>query len=110
MNTYSNFQSRQIVPAQFSTWHRINLDLTGYWLIEVESNIEPSIKFQIPYANALAMGFDLDSLPYRDANEESLESHITLAEQQQYPIVKLLKILGMTAHNFSQGFRNRLQI
>jgi hypothetical protein len=109
MNTYSNFQSKQIVHAQFSTWHRINLDLTGYWLIEFESNIEPSIKFQIPYANALAMGLYLDSLPHKDANQESLEPPITLAEQQQYPIVELFKKLGMTTHDFPQGIRNRFQ-
>jgi hypothetical protein len=110
MNTYSNFQSRQIVHAQFSTWHRINLDLTGYWLIEFESKIDPSIKFQIPYANALAMGFDLDSLPDKDASQDSFEPDITLAEQQQYPIAKLLKILDVTTDYFSQGLRNRLHI
>jgi hypothetical protein len=110
MNTYSNFQSGQTVHAQFSKWHQLNLDLTGYWLIEFESKLDPSILFQIPYANASAMGFDLDGLPYKDSNQESLEPEITRVEQEQYPIVKLLKILGMTAQDFPQRLRFALKL
>jgi hypothetical protein len=107
MNTYSNFQSGQTVHAQFSKWHELNLDLTGYWLVEFESKIDPSILFQIPYATALQMGFDLDSLPEKDSSQDSFEADITLAEQKQYPILKLLKILGMTAQDFPQELRIR---
>jgi hypothetical protein len=109
MNTYSNFQSGQTVHAQFSKWHQLNLDLTGYWLIEFESKIDPSILFQIPYANALAMGFDLESLPSKESLQESLEPEITRAEQEQYPIVKLLKFLGMSPQDFPQRLRIRPQ-
>jgi hypothetical protein len=109
MNTYSNFQSGQTVHAQLSKWHQINLDLTGYWLIEFQSKIDPSILFQIPYPTALSMGFDLDSLPEKDSNQESLEPEITLAEQEQYPIVKLLKILGISPQDFPQRLRIRPQ-
>jgi hypothetical protein len=107
MNTYSNFQSGQTVHAQFSKWHQLNLNLTGYWLVEFESKIDPSIKFQIPYATALAMGFDLESLLYKDSSQDSFELEITSAEQEQYPILKLLKILGMTAQDFPQRLRIR---
>jgi hypothetical protein len=107
MNTYLNFQSGQTVHAQFSKWHQLNLDLTGYWLIEFQSKIDRSILFQIPYAKALSMGFNLDGLPEKDSSQDSFEPDITRAEQQQYPILKLLKILGMTAQYFPQRLRIR---
>lgn len=107
MNTYSNFQSRQTVHAQFSKWHQLNLDLTGYWLVEFESKIDPSIIFQIPHTNALAMGFNLNSLPDKDSSQDNFEPEITHTEQQQYPIVKLLKILGVSPQDFPQRLRVR---
>lgn len=93
----------RIQPSnQFGRWHEINLSPTGYWLVELQSTFNSSITFHIPFDryHKLKLNIDLGSLPKIQSSDLSFGRSISPEEANQYPLKKLLKILGSKPTDF----------
>lgn len=102
MNTYTNRQNNnESVQSNYSNWHKINLDLYGYWLVEFLSSVDSTICFHIPYSQCLDL-IDVTNLPTEHSTQEQFGRAIDLDEQQLYPIEDLLGIFNMSKDNFPE--------
>lgn len=90
---------------EYSRWHEINLSLTGFWLVEFQSKIDPSVSFHIPYDRAIALGFNPQNVLVGTSDQLSFGREISVAEQQDYPIQELLNILGKEVDRLPRKLR-----
>lgn len=101
MKSYKN-RNRNYRHADYSRWHQINFSATGYWLVEFQSLLEPSITFHIPYDACKQLDFKLNHevLPTVESSEETYGRQVSKIEQENYPITKLVKLLGYEVSDF----------
>lgn len=85
----------------FGKWHEINLSPTGHWSIEFQSLSNPTITFHAPYNNQKILPpATLNNLPLIWVEQAKFGREISTWEQKQYPLLKLLEILGYSADDF----------
>ena len=102
MNSYTNFRYHETYHRDFGNWHEINLSLTGYWLIEFQSTMNPNITFHVPFNHyhKSPITLSLDKLPRINSDQSKFGREINNQEKKQYPIEELLKILGLSLEDF----------
>ena len=86
---------------EFTNWHKINLSLTGYWLVEFQCVDIPDIVFHLPFdrVSEAVIPIALDSLP-KVKDSSSMGREISKEESRKYPLLELLALLGFSASDF----------
>lgn len=102
MSNYYDYRNHFTTHRDFSKWHEINFSPTGFWLIEFQSLIEPSITFHVPYNRKIAI--DRDRLPKIESTQAKFGREINRQEKKLYPIEDLLKILDLSLEDFPYEF------
>ena len=102
MEPYLNFRCGETSQREFGKWHEINFSPTGYWLIELQSSLNPEIVFHIPFnrINNLDISIDFDRIPKIQSAQTKFGREANKNEQTRYPIEKLVEILGSSVDDF----------
>lgn len=102
MASYTDFRNHLTVHRDFGKWHEINFSPTGYWLIEFQSTIEPTITLHVPYNRNCQsqIKINLEELPKIRSEQANFGREINAEEKKNYPIEGLLKILGLSRKDF----------
>ena len=103
IENHYNFRYHQTSHRYFGKWHEINLSPTGLWLVEFQSTIDPTITFHQPYNKFVTIAIKdnkLKDAPRISSNREKYGRAIGSEEAEQYPIEKLLEILGYSVSDF----------
>ncbi|AFZ11565.1 hypothetical protein Cri9333_0622 [Crinalium epipsammum PCC 9333] len=103
---YRNYENRH---ADYNTWHNINLSVTGYWLIEFQSQEIPEIVFHVPYDRVATWDevIDIDSLP-KVEDESQMGREISEQEKIIYPLSELLPYFGLSTSDFPRRLEIRV--
>ncbi len=104
-----NFRSKSQHHRGYSKWHEINLSLSGYWLVEFQSTIDPTVIFHVPYDRFFSIpAVEVNKLPLEHSEQEHCGCEISEEEQNDYPLLSLLLILGYTEYDFPHGLKKYL--
>ncbi len=97
-----NFRSRSQQHRGYSKWHEINFSLSGYWLVEFQSTVDPTVMFHVPYDR---VSVEVNKLPVVQSDQEQYGCEISEEEQNNYPLLSLLSILGYTEYDFPHDLK-----
>jgi|GEM_PF-2915031 len=101
-----NFQIKSQQHRGFSKWHEINLSLSGYWLVEFQSTVDSTVIFHVPYDRvSIISAVEVNQLPVVHSEQEHYGCEISEEEQNNYPLLSLLSILGYTEYDFPRGLK-----
>ena len=101
----NNYENRH---ADYNMWHQINLSITGYHLIEFQSQEIPEIIFHAPYDRVATWDVPIliNLLPQvEDCSKMGRE--IRSEEKEVYPLADLLPYFGLSVFDFPYSLETR---
>lgn len=100
---YSDTTYSIIQHERYGDWHKNNLGKYSYWLVELESQINPDVTFHMPYQHFLKLDgdkFSLENIPSETSEQMQFGRIINEEEIAQYPIKDLVRKLGYKISEF----------
>ena len=96
--------------ADYNMWHQVNFSITGYWLVEFQSQEIPEIVFHVPYDRVSTWNavIDINSLPLAEDNSQ-IDREISEQEKIIYPLSEILPYFGLAASNFPCKLKTKVE-
>ncbi|MGB3208298.1 MAG: hypothetical protein WBB28_25215 [Crinalium sp.] len=97
-NYRHNYENRH---ADYNIWHQINFSLTGYWLVEFQSQEIPEIVFHVPYDRVATWDAPtlINLLPQVE-DTSKMGREISDQEKVIYPLSEILPYFELTISDF----------